>query len=52
VLVDAGQGLAFPACDLAGARRIALALEQQAGQLGLTIPDALDEQLHRLARMQ
>ncbi|WP_096666805.1 Ldh family oxidoreductase [Polaromonas sp. AET17H-212] len=35
---------------LAGARRIAL--EQQAGQSGLTIPDALDEQLHRLAKMQ
>ena len=35
---------------LAGARRIAL--EQQAGQAGLTIPDALDEQLHRLAKMQ
>lgn len=35
---------------LAGARRIAL--EQQAGQSGLAIPDALDEQLHRLAKMQ
>lgn len=35
---------------LAGARRIAL--EQQAGQSGLTIPDALDEQRHRLAKMQ
>ncbi|HQR98085.1 MULTISPECIES: Ldh family oxidoreductase [unclassified Polaromonas] len=35
---------------LAGARRIAL--EQQAGQSGLTIPDALHEQLHRLAKMQ
>lgn len=35
---------------LAGARRIAL--EQQAGRSGLTIPDALDEQLHRLAKMQ
>ncbi len=35
---------------LAGARRIAL--EQQAGQSGLAIPDALHEQLHRLAKMQ
>lgn len=35
---------------LAGARRIAL--EQQAGKSGLTISDALNEQLHRLAKMQ
>ncbi|WP_341913033.1 Ldh family oxidoreductase [Polaromonas sp. YR568] len=35
---------------LAGARRIAL--ERQAGQSGLTIPDTLHEQLHRLTKMQ
>ena len=35
---------------LAGARRIGL--EQHARQAGLTIPDALYEQLHRLAKMQ
>lgn len=35
---------------LAGARRIAL--EQHAGRSGLTVPDALGEQLQRLAEMQ
>ncbi len=35
---------------LAGARRIAL--EQHAGRSGLTVPDALGEQLQRLAKMQ